>query len=172
MKLTDIVFPVYLLGNTRPVEEESLVYYEKVLENGKPLYLVVDDRSIESKNLGIRRLKLKERGLKLHALKLAVFFISDFIKLAKGTTWFIDSIGKVFNYRKTKLVPLIFKKVTKVIPMKHGGSIVEVEGSPVRYKTLFLPRIECRYAGLLKLGNSYILYGLYENKLKDTKRKI
>lgn len=172
MKLHEIQFPVYLLGENKPVEENSLVYYERIDENKNSIYLIIDDKYIESKNLGIRRLKLRARGIKLFPLKIAVFFIGDFIKLAKGTTWFIDSSGKVFKYRKTKIVPLIFKKISKVIPMKHGGGIIEVEGLHTRYKTLFLPRIECRYAGLLKIGISYILYGLYEDKLKDTRRKI
>ena len=56
--------------------------------------------------------------------------------------------------------------------MEAGGSIIEVEGIPSRFKTLYTLRKDELYAGILKDGFEYILYGVYKEKHKDTRREI
>lgn len=175
MDLSKISFPIYKLGKEAPIEEEGVSFYLKIYETDtvrKFLPLVIDDKNMKGSTLARRRLLLKSKEIKLYTLSKAIFFIADLIKLTVGTSYYIDSTGKIFEYKKTTTVPLIFKKIKKVIPIKTGGATIEIEGISTRYKTLFLPRLECKYAGLLKVGMGYILYGLYENKLPDTKRKI
>ena len=175
MDLSKISFPVYKLGKEAPIEEDGVSFYAKIYEGDsvrKFLPLIVDDKNKKGESLARRRLLLKNEDVKLYSLKLAIFFIADLVKLTKGSTWYIDSTGKIFEYRKSTSVPLIFKKVSKIIPIKTGGATIEVEGMPHRYKTLFLPRIEQKYAGLLKLGKGYILYGLYDKLYPNTRRKI
>ncbi len=175
MDLSKISFPVYKLGREAPIEEEGVSFYLKIYETDtvrKFLPLIIDDKNIEGATLARRRLLLKSKEIKLYTLSKAIFFIADLIKLTIGTSYYIDSTGKIFEYKKTTTVPLIFKKIKKVIPIKTGGATIEVEGIASRYKTLFLPNLECKYAGLLKIGKGYILYGLYETKLPDTRRKI
>lgn len=176
MKLSDINFPVYLLGKEEPMQHEGIAFYSFVedVDNAAPIvhYKILDDKNLPGKSLALRRLEILKNNGKLYKLKTAIFFISDLLKLSKGSTWFIDSNGSIFEYRKSKKVPLIYKKITKLIPMPSGGIIVEVEGLPYRFKSLLRPVVEQKWAGLLKVNHGYLLYGLYSKPLKNTYRMI
>lgn len=171
MKLHEISFPVFSLGKEEPTLEEGVWFYPRSSDEGIVL-LIIDDQNIDMPTLARRRLTLKLRGERLFTLRTAVFFIADFLKISNGATWFIDSNGKVFNYKKTKRVPLVFKKITKLIPIPTGGCLVQCEGSEARYKTLHNPTQDYKWAGLLKLNRSYILYGLYPVEHKQSTRMI
>lgn len=167
MKLTEINFPVFKLSNIKPNQIEDTLFY---LIGDK--YYVVDDRAIEAPSLALRRLQLKALKIKLYPLKQAIFFIADLVKLSSPNQWFIDSSGYLFKYIKKKLVPLIFRKITKVI-RGDGSCIVEVEGLPQRFRSLYPPLENQEYAGLLRIQpKAYILYGFYYEKHKDTVRKV
>ena len=171
MKLQEICWPVYKLGNTRPLTEDGVVFYHHDSKTG-PVIEIVDDTSIKGPSLAVRRMKLGLGGnVKLYKIKFALFYIADLIKLAKPNVWFIDSTGKVFQYTKSKFVPLVFKKVTNVI-RDVSCYLIEVEGGQARYKVLYPPTSSQKYAGLLVLGKGYILYGFYEEAHDTTYRKI
>ncbi len=174
--LNQVQFPIYHLGHDKPEREGTRVFYtyEVQLSDGDVYvkHLVVDDTSVPGNSLAMRRLQLKNIGIDLAKLRHAVFFLGDMIKLSKGGTWFIDSNGYVFEYRKTKRVPLVFKNISQIIPIKTGGAIVEVQGVGTRFKVLHAPNPQIKYAGLLLVGTGYLLYGLYEDKLMDTVRMV
>ena len=175
MLLSNISFPVYLLGKRKPDIEDGIVFYTLKTEiDGKVEYIydIIDDASLAGDSLSRRRLALSTQKVKLFKLKYAIFYISDLLKLTKGKTWFIDSKGEVFAYVKTRKVPLIFKKITKIIPISTGGALVEVEGINSRFKVLFRPSVEQKVAGLLRVNSGYILYGLYDKIYKNTSRRI
>lgn len=173
--LNNIRFPVYKIGDEKPQETEGVHYfvYGKDVEDsdGKIVMKVVDDKKVDKPSLALRRLEIQKSGAKLYKLSKAIFFLQDLIKITKSTTWFIDTEGQVFQYKKSKRVNLVFRKVTKVLPIRTGGAIIEVEGLPFRFKTLFEPT-NARYAGLLSIGTAYILYGVYPEKPEDTYRYI
>lgn len=174
--MKEIAYPVYLLGKHKPSIENGVVFYHTLLslEDGssESILHIVDDKNIDKPTLSKRRLVLLNQGVPLKKLKTAIFFLGDLIKLANAQTWFIDSNGTVFNHKKCKTVPLIIKKVTKVIPIQSGGALVELESIPTRFKVLFQPEKDDIYAGVLKDGMSYIFYSFYKEKFKDTRRKI
>lgn len=176
MQLNEISFPVYKLGKNQPITHEGISFYMHMQDrdDGPPLdvYLIIDDKNIKGNNLAQRRLQLQKQGVRLFKLTKAVFFIADMLKLSVGATWFIDSSGMIFEYKKSKSVKLVFKRIKKVIPIQTGGAILELEGIAHRFKTLFMPRLEERYAGLLKLNHGYILYGLYDQLYPPTVRMI
>jgi hypothetical protein len=176
MKLNEISFPVYRLGKRKPIMEEGVSFYlsMKELDDGKIVYFpsVIDDLKIPGGSLGIRRMKLLNSGEKLFRLKYAAFFISDMLKLSNGATWFIDTNGKIFEYKKTKRVPLIFRKIVNVERIRTGGAIIQVEGISTRFKSLYSPKIEHRYAGLLQVSGGYLLYGFYDTLYDKTTRSI
>ena len=176
MKLTEISFPVYKLGKRKPMIEEGVTFYlnKTEKEDGTLVYFpqIIDDINIPGISLARRRLKLYERGEKLYRLKYAIFFISDLLKFTKGATWFIDSKGKSFEYVKRKRVPLVFKRIKEIIPIKNGGVIIEVKDIPYRFKSLFKPLIEQKYVGLLYVDHGYILYGFYDKLYDKTTRMI
>lgn len=171
MKLHEISFPVYPLGKEEPTLEEGVWFYPYSSDEGIVL-LIIDDQNIEQPTLARRRLILNVQEERLFKLKNAIFFVADFLKVSSGKMWFIDSNGKVFNYKKTKRVPLVFKKITKLITIPTGGCLVQCEGSEARYKTLHNPTQDYKWAGLLKLNRSYILYGLYPIEHKQSTRMI
>lgn len=174
--LNQIQFPIYHLGHDKPNREGTRWYYhyETHHKDGEveTKTLVVDDTGTPGNSLAMRRLQLKNSGVALAKLRHAVFFLGDMIKLSRGGTWFIDSTGYVFEYRKTKRVPLVFKSISQIIPIKTGGAIVEVQGIGTRFKVLHAPNQDCKYAGLLLVGTGYLLYGLYPDKLTDTVRMV
>lgn len=166
MTLSDLSWPVYKLGTERPMQEEGVLFYIY-----KEKMFIVDDTTIESDSLAGRRLKLLVQKVNLFKLKHAFFFLGDFIKVAKTGIWFIDATGKIFTYTKKQFTPLICRKITKIIP-SVSCALIEVQGIQSRFKVLFQPQIEEKYAGLLRLGKGYIFYGFYAEPFDDTVRKI
>lgn len=177
MNLAEISFPVFKLKDTRPLTHEGLVYYKNEsfdLDTAEEItrIKVVDDQNIPAATLGRRRLQLRARGVRLHKIKTTVYFLGDLIKLAKSKTWWIDSSGKLFQYKKTTSAKLHCKKISKIFPLKGLGVVVELEGSHTRYKTIFRPKPEEVYAGVLESGTTSILYGFYTEPFKTTWRKM
>lgn len=174
--LDNISFPVYRLGVNKPQTLDKVTFFlmgkDTEYSDAEYKLLIVDDKSVAGDTLAKRRLRLMSRNVGLYSLTKAIFFLGDLIKLAKRKVWFIDAEGLVFNLSKTKMVPLVFKRISKVIHIPTGGAIIEVEGLAARFKTLFAPTIEQKYAALLVDGKSHILYGLYEHKYSDTRRSI
>ena len=173
----EIVYPVYLLGNKKPETSEGVTYYLTSLEseNGDIHKLkIVDDKTLPQETLALRRLALKANKVNLHKISATIFFLGDLIKLSNTNTWFIDSVGKVFNYVKTSRAKLDFYKIIQILNIASGGTVVEVEGMSTRFKTLYAPNFNetAKYAGILTFNKSPILYGLYDQKYDSTWRLI
>ena len=177
INLTEIRYPVFsILGSAVPSTEGtvSFTYSESIDEEQQLTYIfkVIDDKAIEGETLGLRRLHIQAKGSQLQKVGKAIFFLGDLIKIAKRSTFFIDSNGRIFQYRKSIRAKLQFKKLTNVIPIPTGGAILEVEGVNSRFKCLFQPKTLELYVGVLEFGMSFILYGLYEQPYKSSWRMI
>lgn len=165
------------MGSTKPVIDDGIVVYFNIVRDDDTLaddyhVQVVDDTSLPGKTLAARRIILMVQGTPLKKLSKAVFFLGDLIKLAKPYHWFIDSVGQVFNYRKQGTYKLVFRRITKLIPIPSGGAILTIESFNERFKCLYKPKLEEHFAGILQYGITNILYGVYTEKHKDTHRKI
>lgn len=181
MHLNEITYPVYRLREEQPqlVDGVLLYFFEKARETFDSIehyYVlrIIDDSNLQGNSLAERRLQVRNRGGEVYRLNRAVFFLGDLIKMSTPKMWFIDSKGKLFRHSKQTRVKLVYRKVTKAIPIKGGGIIIEVEGMSLRMKSLFTPRIAFNdlHAGVLLMGMSPILYGFYDQKYKDTWRMI
>lgn len=172
ISLTEIVYPVFKIGSERPTQEDGVTLFMRLYEDGVNKYKVVDDKNLPGETLALRRLQLMKEGVPLKSLGTAMFFLGDLIKIAVPRLWLIDSIGNVFQYKKSISTKLQFKKITYVHKISTGGAILEIEGMPNRFKCMFAPTPNETYAGVLKHGMTYILYGLYEQKYDDTVRRI
>lgn len=176
MNLAEVTYPVYLLGKQEPIQESGLSYYlyTKIVKEGDDIDVVkiIDDLRVPQPTLGKRRLALKVSGKTLQKLRYAVYFLADLVKLSKGQTWFIDSVGRIFSYKKSTRVPLIFKPIKNVLRNNSGTVLVEVEGVPTRFKIIYAPKPTEKYAGLLKVGAGWVLYGLYQEEHKSTIKMI
>lgn len=171
VNFSNIRFPVYFVGKTKPNVVDNKIF-TAYTDGNRDVVQVYDDKSVTGNSLAWRRLQLKNSGVTLAPLKKAVFFICDLIKLSKQGSWFIDSDGTLFEYQKTKRVPLVFKPISQIIPVQTGGSIVEVQGIGTRFKTLHAPKGTEKWAGLLLVGVGCLLYGLYDEKQEDTTRMV
>ena len=177
--LSDIVFPIFKIGTHKPIVENGLVFYYQERETlvGDDLvksnrYKLVDDRNLSGDTLARRRLQLAADNVPLAKLSNALYFLGDFIKLADPKLWFIDSKGKVFNYKRSTRAKLKFYKIAQLIPIKTGGVIVEAEGILQRFKALYAPSNNEAYVGILHFGMGTILYGFYSEKHDETWRLI
>lgn len=171
MLLTTVVWPVYSLGTNTPTKEGSIVYFSKTDQKGKVSLELIDDKEVQGNSLALRRITLLGLGVPLYKIKHAFFFLSDLVKFAKPSNWFIDSTGKIFQYKKTRTAKLVFRKITKVV-RGIGNSFIEVKGHDCRYATLYPPEPEQKYAGLLIVDGVYLLYGFFREEHKSTYRKI
>lgn len=176
MNLQEISYPVFRLRNERPVTHNGIDFYAytNYPEEGEPVTVIriVDDKNIDNPKLSMRRLVIKAQGAKLFRMTRAIFFLSDLIKISQGKMWFIDSSGKIFQYKKTTRAKLKFHKIKKVIAIPTGGAIIEVEGIGQRFKSLHYPDPNLLYAGILYNKMSTILYGFYDMKYDDTWRMV
>lgn len=174
--MSQVSYPVYRVGLEKPEIKDGVIYYHYKLEKDDKVDTVikiVDDKSVEGDTLGKRRLSLLKDGMPLAKIGMAIFFLGDLVKIAKPKMWFIDSKGTLFNYKKSNKAKLVFKRIVRKIPIPTGGTILEVEGIPSRFKCLHKPLNEENYAGILMLnGMSPILYGLYDRKYDSTWRMI
>ena len=174
--LAKISFPVFVLGKLKPQVVDGIAFFllGKDTKYSDAAYktIVVDDKNLAGQTLAARRLELLTQEVPLFKLKKAVFFVGDLIKLAVSGTWFIDSLGFIFEYKKTTTVPLEFRPITKVIQIATGGAIIEVQDIATRFKTLFAPTTDQTHAGILVWNKAFILYGLYNKQYSKTTRRI
>lgn len=165
------------MGSTKPTLEKGVLLYFSItrdedVNEDTYNYQIIDDKNVEGDTLAERRIRMMVEGVKLRKLSKAIFFLGDLIKIAKPSLWFIDGKGLLFNYRKQGIFPLVFNRIINIIPINTGGAILQIEGFPERFKCLYYPKSEEKYAGVLRYGASNILYGLYKEKYDNTKRKI
>lgn len=177
MKLETINWPVSLLGKIEIKRKDKLSYKEVELYDNEARQIilsqyVIDDLSLPQQTLGKRRLVLKSNGVQLLPINKIIYFLVDLIKLAVPNTWFIDNSGNIFTYKKSTRAHLTCHRIKNVLPGTGLGAIIEVEGVAQRFKVMYAPNEFQQYVGLLKMSNSYLLYGLYEQPFKSSTRKI
>lgn len=176
ISLTEIVYPVFKIGTERPLFEEGVVFYLYYYREDDGTYVtkyhIIDDKTLPYDTLAKRRIYLVKTGIKIKKLTRAVFFLGDLIKVAKPNIWMIDSAGNIFQYKKTKNVKLIYRPIKQVIPIKSGGAIIEVQGIAPRFKCLYKPSNNVKYAGVIEYGMAYILYDLSTEQFDSTRRMI
>jgi hypothetical protein len=168
---------VFRLGEREPHTTGGLTFYASEYvdqDDPKPFnrYRVVDDRGVDKPTLGLRRLILKEQDVKLFPIGSAIYFLQDVIKLAKSTTWFIDSVGQVFQHKKLVRAKLQTHRITQVLPASGIGCVIEVEGLGERFKSLQVPKDWELYAGILRYNRCNLLYGYYSEPIKTTWRQV
>lgn len=176
IQLKDLVWPVYRLGEKKPTVEDGVVFYKAEYADIdtatiKSNIRVVDNRNISKDTVGLRRLVISQTQ-SLFPIGSAVYFLVDLIKLAKSTTWFIDSHGRIFQHKKIKRAKLKTHKINQVLPATGIGCVLEVAGLVFRFKSMRAPESWEQYAGILYVDGGHMLYGYYEHPIKDTWRLV
>ena len=178
INLTEIRYPVFKLPKSAsPIVEGPLTFvysaqYDEEAEEYYDNIRIVDDKRIPGDSLSRRRLILLDSGKILQKISKAIFFLGDLVKSADRNDHFIDSNGRLFQYKKTTRAKLTFHKVTNVIPIPTGGALLDIKDIPSRMKVLFAPEKQDIYAGILHMGLANILYGIYEQPYKSSWRMV
>ena len=165
-KIIPFEFPVYIIGQYDTLYNEDNIIRVITLD-GKTR--IIDNKNIPGNTLAVRRLQLNSKDA--FTFKGTIFTFSQLLKLHHPNNWYIDVNGFLFKYRKTTIVPLIWRKILSV-------DYIEGRGLNLRVKDIDVPiRVPAGtpitgYIGLLKLMDGYILYGISNTPKKDTWRKI
>ena len=158
MRLTDTEFPVFILSAEDIEEVDGIVF-----ANG----LCLDDKNVKGDTLGIRRLHSAYPDM--YELTRAIHDIPSLIKISSKK--FIDSKGHIFNYEKTRFVPLIYHKIMKTVS-KEIATIVWLKDINFPFT---IPRPldpQMKWAGVLYNKTPWLIYEFSEARKKDTKRKV
>ena len=175
--MTEISWPVFQLTSRVPQTENGVTFYATESYNRDTAEYtqrirVIDDKKLPGDTLSRRRLQLQQTAADVYKIKRAIYFVGDFIKLATTKMWFIDSVGRVFQYKKTTRAKLRFYKVKNIFPVSGIGAVIEVEGLPQRFKVLYRPVDNHAWAGVLEFAGIKFLYGLYDQCYKETWRLV
>ena len=170
---------MFKIGIHEPQIDNGLVFYyseKEVHTENEDIkvfkYKILDDRNIPYDTLSRRRLVLKSQEAPLAKLTNALYFLGDLIKLADRKTWFIDSAGSIFRYKKSNRARLTFHKIENLITIPTGGVIVQVDKLTTRFKALYPPQPDKTHVGILTFQKNHILYGFYDQHYDSTWRMI
>ena len=158
-QLNMVHYPAFRLPSNNLESKDGLLYLD-----GQ----ILDDRNMKGETLGIRRLQTPFKSL--HPLSKACELPISIIKQAGGP--YIDNLGKLFNYRKTKFCQLKYYKIKK-IDRKVVASVLWLHGINFPIAIPRPPSLEYPWAGMLLLeGNPWLLYEYAREKLPSTRRKV
>lgn len=164
LNLFDIEFPIYSITKTyKRIWEDMNVLY---IETPYRIY-ILDNKNIEGDTVGKRRIKLNNS--ELYRPRKVYYNIEQFLHSKDNI--YMDSLGRVFRYKKTKSVPLKYHKIKDINRLDTGECILTLD-------IIFPQKVNCRiaysiqYVGVLHTSYGYILYSFEEDYKKDTRRKI
>ena len=169
LNLFNIEFPVYPITSS----------YKKIYEDMRVTYIdtefrtyVLDNKNVAGATLGERRLHIVENeGFKIYNHRHTYFTIAQFLKSQYKV--FIDSDGKVFRYKKTQYVPLIYHKVAEVIRLDdEQGCVITLNGVVHSIKMNCRKAYSINYVGILHTPYGYIEYSFEEEHKKSTRKMI
>lgn len=110
-------------------------------------------------------------GKPLYKFNMTLFSVQDLFVQKKRAKVFLDSSGKLFNYKPTTRVPLKYYKLEnyKQVPV---GYILYVKDVHTRFLLNRIPQLTEKYVGLLEIGSGYLLYELSDTMKANTWRLI
>jgi len=174
MTLKNIRWPVYVLGKHDDIYTDMGVTY--IVHSN--IISILDNKNLNGSTIGIRRLKIDES--ELYNTKGSIFILADLIESIRkkpSNNWvFVDTNGITFKYKKTKFVPLIWRKINKATKL----STITLLNVDKIFQTFELPnsfwsKFRCEdnlYLGLLNFGDHYMIYDISVEYRKDSRRKV
>jgi hypothetical protein len=160
MVIADLTFPLFILPQDTDIEEIDGILFA----DGKCL----DDKNTAGSTLGKRRLRTPYPNI--YPLNKAVHDIPSLLK--SSAKRFINEQGQVFNYEKSRMVPLKYHFIKK-IRTKETASLVWIEDINFPFEVPRPPDASMTCAGILyERSHPWLLYEFSEQMKKDTKRKI
>jgi hypothetical protein len=163
---------VYRLPSN-PSEDLGVRFFETfTVATQQSSITVVDDLKIHKPTLGLRRLVLRKRNVKLFTFKVAVYTLGDMLRLTTDSrTHWIDSRGVIFRPAKKTTFNLEFREVDKVF-QKTGYSVLVLKGEIQRYRSIYGPPSPAHGVLLLVSGNLRLFYGYSLPGNTSKRRKV
>lgn len=158
--LKNLEFPVFSLPGDDVTYEDGLLFYE-----GR---YVIDDKNQPGKTLGMRRLSTKHKPL----LKLKLSYMDPLAMILSGKKYFIDNLGRAYEYVKTKFIRIKQHKLLRVIP-RDSVSLVKCSNITHLFPVRRPPPESASWCFVAYLGNyPWEIVGFSEEPMKDTRRKV
>lgn len=166
---SDIIFPLFPLGlGIEGFYEEDKVLFVKDHTG----YRILDDKNLSGDSLGERRLHLKAETKQIYPLKRKIDTFIDLVKYSKVYKYYIDVEGRQFKYNKTRFAKLLYRPILFSKFVEGKGTVFTVKGVNSWFEVNYLLHPEARWAGLLKIDRTWLLYDLSFEKKQDSRRKI
>ena len=167
IKLDELVFPIYKFRGYKTLKKTNGILEISTHWND----YIVDNTNLRGKTLGERR-----RGIKtgeIYPFKTFHNSPRDLIFNAKTGDTFIDTLGKLFKYTKTKRCEVFCKKLKNIVKTDNGKSILFIEDFPTVFvvPSLAIPR-RTRYVNLVKYGEYYLVYNFSDILIKSFWKKL
>lgn len=157
-------FPLYKIRSNYSIEDRG----DFTLVFTKYNVYILDAKNLEG-DFATRRTKLlsikKKLPHKLYPLKERYTMISQLAN--SKDRWFIDSTGKVFKYKPSKFFNIHTAKVLRV-DRSWNGKYRLMTTLPVP----FVCDQAAKYVQYIKYGKGYLLYGLSNERIPTTRKKI
>lgn len=158
--LDKINFPAYLLPSDNVSVSDGIVFVDGI---------VVDDRNMKGKSLGMRRLQTPHRNLL--PLKKCVNSFNGVIK-NRGNLPYMDMNGTAFIYEKTLMVDVKYHKIRKV-EGRDTNCVLWLKDIPTGFDIPRPPQPDIEWAGVIYFhGLPWKLYEYSETAKKNRKIKI
>jgi hypothetical protein len=166
---SDITYPIFPLAGTVEgfYKEEDILFAKD--DRG---YRILDDTTLEGNSLGVRRLKIKADRKSIYPLKRKIDTFIDLVKYSAKSKLYLDYTGKPFKYKKTRYVSLVYKPINFRKYVDGKGTLFTAKGVNNWFEVPAIVGPEIPFVILLKIDQSYVLYGLSNTKGLDTRRMI
>ena len=155
-----IEFPIYPISSDNLEWTDGLVYLDED---------ILDDTNQSGKTLGHRRLQTP--FLSLYRLKSMG---RDYLSLLHGKTgqYYIDNLGTIFFYEKTKFAKIISRKIKDVV-LKDTHVALKVLGINAIVIVPRSPRAEHKWANMIYIDSlPWKIYSFSEEKQASKRVKI
>lgn len=164
--LHEITFPVFAIRSFEKIFREE----DKIFVVGSKLRepLILDDLSYDLP-FPRRRLQIPENVK--YKINKSYMNISQFLRAKTYKRTFVDSVGLIFNYTKTKSTKLTYHRLIKVLPIEDHGNALIIQDVSMPLMVSALEPIK-KYVGLLDYLGGYIVYEYSDERKKDTWRMI
>ncbi len=165
-----IVFPLFHIRDCLKIITEDKIITIRTLYGD----YILDNKNIRGNTLGIRRLNLSsslQEDQRLYPLRKIFYTFSDIITHKHKHKVYIDSIGTLFKYTKSKRCNLVYKKITN-IEVQATRILCTCKGLFRPIEVPYIPRVMPRYLGLLCFQGDYILYELSQCAKAETWRLV
>lgn len=170
MLLTEINYPIFPIRSGKLYVKDGIDY----INTGRNVW-IIDNKNLQGKTLADRRfnIQIKER----YPLTFTIFNISQLLNYTKGNI-FIDNLGNIFKYKKSRYEKLEYHKVIGKKGIGETTQALHIEAYPMPFyvnNALFNRVYEYKedlYLGLLGYHGGHLIYDLSTEKKDTTRRKV